>query len=138
MPQEMPKERTALTNRESFGDLLSRLATESAGLVRDEIDLAKQELREKTKSLRSGAMIAVIGAIVGIIALLTLDAAAVVVAGKAIGYGWAALAIGVGESIIAGILVRDGVNQLKRTSFKPEETIRRLKEDRDWIRKEMS
>jgi uncharacterized membrane protein YqjE len=134
MRQEVPKERTTLVEKESFGDLLSRLATAAVSLVRDEIDLFKQELREKAKSLRSGAMMAMIGAMVGIVALLTLDAAAVVVVGEVIGYGWAALVIGVGELIIAGILVLIGINQLKRTHLKPEGTIRSLKENMDWIR----
>jgi uncharacterized membrane protein YqjE len=138
MRQVLPNERTISVEKESFGDLLSRLATASAGLVRDEIDLAKQELRDKAKSLRSGAMMVVIGAVIGLIALLTLDAAAVIVVGKAIGFGWAALVVGVGELIIAGILALIGISQLKRTNLKPEETIRTLKEDKDWIIKEMS
>lgn len=53
MRQEAPQITETFIERESFGDLLSRLATASAGLVRDELELAKQEFREKAKSLRA-------------------------------------------------------------------------------------
>lgn len=72
-------------SRETFGDLLTRLATASAGLVRDEIDLAKQEMREKIKSFRTGIVLVSIAALFGIIAIFTLDAALVIGIGKVIG-----------------------------------------------------
>jgi uncharacterized membrane protein YqjE len=138
MHQEQPNERTIFEEKESFGYLLSKLATSSAGLVRDEIDLAKQEITEKIKSLRSGAVAAILGALLGLIALLTLDAAFVIGVGKVIGYGWSALIIGGGEAIAAGILAVIGIGQIKKTNLKPEATIRTLKEDREWLKRKVS
>ena len=66
--------------RESFGELLGELANNSAALVRDEIALAKQEMREKVTVLSSGAITIVIGGLLGLVALLTLAAAAVAAA----------------------------------------------------------
>ena len=122
-------------SRESFGDLLTRLATASAGLVRDEIELAENEIREKFKSLRTGIILTAIAVLFGIIALLTLDAALVIGIGKVIGFGFAALAIGIAVAIIAGIFAGIGTAHFKKTKLKPEETIRHLKEDREWLKK---
>ncbi len=135
MRQNIPEETEIGVERESFGDLLSKLATASAGLVRDEIELAKQELREKVKSLQTGVIMATIAAILGIIALFTLDAALVIGIGKAIGFGWSALAVGVAVAIFAGIFAGIGVSYFRKTKLKPEATIASLKEDREWLKK---
>jgi uncharacterized membrane protein YqjE len=116
MRQEIPKITETLVERESFGDLLSRLATASAGLVRDEIELAKQEFREKAKSLRIAMIIIAIAALLGTIALFTLDAALVIGIGKWIGYGWSALLVGIAIIIVSGIMAAIGVHQIKRQS----------------------
>ena len=46
--------------RESFGELLGQLANNSAALVRDEIELARQEMSEKVTVLRSGIIMAAV------------------------------------------------------------------------------
>ena len=135
MGQDTPGETEIGAGRESFGDLLSRLATASAGLVRDEIALAKQEIREKIKSLRTGVVLSAIAALLGIIALVTLDAALVIGIGKWIGFGWSALATGIATAVVAGIFAGLGISRFRNTSLMPEETIRSLKEDREWLRK---
>lgn len=138
MRQNAPREADIGVERESretFGDLLTRLATASAGLVRDEIDLAKQEMREKIKSFRTGIVLVSIAALFGIIAIFTLDAALVIGIGKVIGFGLSALAVGIAVAIIAGIFAGIGISQFKKTKLKPEETIQSLKEDREWLKK---
>ena len=135
MRQEAPRTTETYGERETFGDLLSRLASASAGLVRDEIELAKQEVREKAKSLRTALITLAVAAFLGTIALFTLDAALVIGVGKWIGYGWSALVIGVAIVIVSGITASIGLQQVKKTKLKPEETIRSLKEDREWLKR---
>lgn len=135
MRQDAPREAEIGVERETFGDLLSRLATASAGLVRDEIELAKQEAREKVKSLRTGIILSGVGALLGIIALFTLDAALVIGIGKFIGFGWSALAVGIATLIIAGIFAGLGLSRFKKTNLRPDDTIQSLKEDREWLKK---
>jgi uncharacterized membrane protein YqjE len=135
MRQDIPRGTEVGAERESFGDLLSRLATALSGLVRDELDLAKQEMREKVASLRLGIILAAVAVLLGMIALFTLDAALVIGMGKVIGFGWSALAIGVAVAIVAGIFAGIGLRQFRKTNLKPEGTIRSLKEDREWLRK---
>src|SRR5438105_12409815 len=80
--------------RESFSELLGDLANNSAALVRDEIELARQEMAEKVSELRSGVTTAVIGLVIGLVALLTLAAAAAIGLAQLIGAGYSALIIG--------------------------------------------
>ena len=121
-------------SRESIGELLGQLANNSAALVRDEIALARQEMGEKVNSFRSGVVIVAIGAAVGLVAVLTLTAAAVIGLAHVIDAGYAALIIGGIFAIVGGIMVFTGLNRLKQTSLKPEQTIETLEEDKEWLK----
>ncbi|MFY9553913.1 MAG: phage holin family protein [Blastocatellia bacterium] len=120
--------------RESFGELLGDLASNSAALVRDEIELAKQEMTEKATVIRSGLVLAAIGSVIGLVAILTLTAAAVIGLSKYVGAGTSALIIGAVLALIGFITVFVGVGNIKRTSLKPEQTIETLEEDKEWLK----
>src|SRR5262245_18132799 len=123
-------ERVASLSRESFGELLGQLANNSSALVRDEIQLAKQEMSEKFTRLRSAIIVVRTGAFIGVLATLALTAAAIIGLASYVGPGNASLIIGVALAIIAGIIVLTGVSRMKRTSLKPEQTIETLEEDK--------
>ncbi|HVF91365.1 MAG TPA: phage holin family protein [Blastocatellia bacterium] len=123
--------------RKSFGDLLGQLANNSAALVRDEIALAKQEMSERVSEFKSGVIVLAVGAIIGLLAILTLLAAAVIGLGNIIGPGYSALLIGVILAVIAGIICATGLGRIKETSLKPKQTIETLEEDKEWL-KEMT
>lgn len=132
---------TALKDRElqaeheqSFRDLLTRLANESAALVRDEIDLAKQEIAEKIKAWRSGLIAIAAASMLGLLGLMSLCAAAIAGLAKVIGPALSALVIGVALAIIGGVVFRGALQHLKRTGLKPEQTIRTLREDKEWLK----
>ncbi|HWP44604.1 MAG TPA: phage holin family protein [Blastocatellia bacterium] len=124
----------AVSGEESFGDLLSQLANNSAALVRDEIALAKQEMGEKAVRLRSGAMITALGSAVGLLGVLALTAAIIIGLGHLIGYGWSALVIGIVLSLAGGVTASVGIGRIKRTNLKPEQTIETLEEDKQWLK----
>jgi hypothetical protein len=119
---------------ESFGELLSQLANNSAALVRDEIALAKREMGEKLERVQSGALTTAIGAIVGLIGLMALTAAAIAGLATIVGVGLSALIIGLALGLIGAALAMKGIGQIKRTSLKPEETIKTLEEDKQWLK----
>ena len=121
-------------SRKSIGELLGQLANNSAALVRDEISLARQEMTEKIKFFRSGVMTIAIGAVVGLIAVMTLTAAAVIGLAHLMDAGYAALIVGGVLAIIGGIIAFNGMNRLKQTSLKPEQTIETLEEDKEWLK----
>jgi len=120
--------------RESFGELLGQLANNSAGLVRDEIQLARQEMKEKVTTLRAGIIIAAVGFVIGFLALLTLTAAAVIGLANRVGAGYSALIIGGCLAIIGCATAFAGINRIKRTSLKPDQTIETLEEDKEWLK----
>lgn len=120
--------------RESLGELLGQLTDHSAALVRDEMALAKQELRESARLLSMGILRVVIGSLVSLIALGTLVAAAVIGLAHFMNAGYAALIVGGALAVLAMSITLAGINRLKRTSLSPEQTIETLKEDRQWLK----
>jgi len=120
--------------RESFGELLGELANNSAALVRDEIELAKQEMREKVSVLRSGAVTIAVGGLLAFVALLTLTAAAVAGLAHVMDTALAALVVGVALAAVGGSIAFIGIGRLKRTSLKPQQTIETLEEDKEWLK----
>lgn len=131
---ELVKEKESRSERESFRDLLAQLANGSAALVRDEIDLVKQEIFEKIRSLRTGVISIVVGAVIGLLALMALCATVIIALSKPMGPAVAALVTGVALAVIAGMIVLAGLRMIKRTKLKPEHTIRTLKEDKEWLK----
>jgi amino acid transporter len=120
--------------RQSFGELLGQLANNSAALVRDEIELARQEISERVIVLRTGVIIAAAGSLIGLLAILTLTAAAVIGLASYVGPGYSALIIGGMLAIAGGAIAIVGVRLIKRTSLRPTQTIETLQEDKEWLK----
>lgn len=109
------------TQREStISELLGELAKSSAALIRDEITLAKQEVREKLSAFQVGLIVIAIGAVIGLIALITLCAAVVIGLAAYVGAWQAALTVGTVLALTAGVTVSVGLQRLKQTSLKSE------------------
>jgi uncharacterized membrane protein YqjE len=136
MPETVLDDREPMTaeREESFRELLARLASGSAALVRDEIDLVRQELTEKIKSWRSAIIALTIALLVGGLALMSLCAAAIAGLSPIMGTALSALVVGVVLALIAGMVMMGALRLLKRTGLKPEQTIQTLKEDKEWLK----
>ncbi len=119
---------------ESLGELISHLANQSASLIRDEVELAKQELREKAKTLRSTVAVIAFGAVVGLIAVLALCTALIAGLSEYMAVWLAALIVGDVLAVIAGITVVTGISTLKHADLKPEQTIETLEENKEWLK----
>jgi hypothetical protein len=126
--------RTKDLPRESFGELLGDLANNSAALVRDEIELARQEMAEKGTELRSGVTTTAIGFVIAFVAALTLTAAAVIGLAQLVGAGYSALIVGGLLAVIGGITASVGLRQIKETNLKPKQTIETLEENKEWLK----
>lgn len=120
--------------RESLGELLGALASQSAGLIRDEVALAKQEIREKLSELQVAVLMLAAGALIGLLALMALSTAAILALAPLVGAWQAALIVGGVLSVTAGIIAVLGIEKLKRTSLKPEQTLETLEEDKEWLK----
>lgn len=119
---------------ESLGELLGQLATKSATLVRDEIELAKQEMRESLKAITGGVIAIAVGAVFGFGAFLILCLALVIALASHMARILAALITGIGLAVIGGVIAFMGVGLLKKTHLKPEKTIQTLKEGKQWLK----
>ena len=125
--QKMPKE-------ESLTELIGDLANQSAGLVRDEIALAKQEIQEKLLAFRASLIVIALGSVFALIATLAFSTA--LIAGLAVYLPvWqAALIVGGVFAIIAGLVVSTGIARLKQVSLKPKETVKTFEENKRWLK----
>jgi predicted phage tail protein len=121
-------------SRESLSELLGDLASQSAGLVRDEVALAKQEISEKVASYRSPLAIVGFGAVVATLAAFVLCAALVAGLSEYLKVWIAALIVGGVLAVIACISVSAGLGQLKRLNLTPKKTMKSLEENKEWLK----
>jgi cytochrome c biogenesis protein CcdA len=118
----------------SVPELLSKLATESSHLVRDEIALAKQEIREQGVILRNGLVWAAVSASLGLAALLALCGAGAAALAPVVGTWQALLVVGGGLALISGIAVYASISILSRMALAPEQTRDTLEENKVWLK----
>lgn len=122
----------------SLGDLFRQLADDSATLIRQEMALAKTEMRQNVRHAAKDASMIAVGGVVAAIGALVLVAFLVMIVGKVLGTPWAgALAVGLLFVAVGGVLAMRAAKHLKKDSLTPEQTIRSLKEDKQWVQNEM-
>jgi len=119
---------------ESWGELIADLASQSVGLARDEIALARRELERKLKTVQSAAAVVAIGVLMALIAALSICAAVIIALAEYVGPWQSALIVGLILGMAAGVAVLIGVSRFKRTSLKPEQTIETIEENKEWLK----
>jgi amino acid transporter len=119
----------------SVGELLGELATETSMLVRQEVKLVTTELGEKATYAAKQGMVIAVGALLGVVSMMSLAAAIVLALGTVIPMWVAALLVGMAIGLGAYVVGVKGVSALKRLEVAPTETIRSLKENRSWARR---
>jgi uncharacterized membrane protein YqjE len=120
---------------QSMGELVKQLADQTSSLVRQEMELAKAELREKGKLAGMGAGAFGGAGLLGLFALGTLTAAAILGLATAVD-GWlAALIVTAVYGAVAGVLALVGRTKVEAaTPPIPEQTTESVKEDVEWTR----
>ena len=121
----------------SLGDLFSDLAAQTGKLIRQEAALAKSEITDKAAAAGKDIGLVAAGAFVGYAGLLSLTAAIVILLGYVIPIWASALVIGVVMAVAAYLLVMSGLTHLKKANWAPEETIGSIKEDAEWLKKQV-
>jgi hypothetical protein len=118
-----------------IAELLKQLATETTTLVRQELDLAKAEMRQKGK--KAGPGFGMIGAAGGV-ALLALGAltACLILTLDGVMPNWlAALIVAVVYGAVAAVLYTRGKEKVDDAgSPAPRQTIETVKEDVQWAK----
>jgi Putative Actinobacterial Holin-X, holin superfamily III len=118
---------------ESVGSLVSDLAGDMSKLMRQELALARAELRvEAVKAAKGGGMVGAAG-LAGWMVLLFASLTVVWALDAAMDTAWAALIVtGVWAVIGVGLFVA-GRARLRRVNPVPNQTIEELMEDKKWM-----
>lgn len=121
-----------------LGDLFRQLAQDSATLVREEVALAKVEMRQNLKSAARDAAMVAVGGGIALVGALVLIAFLVMLVGDLLDEYWlGALIVGALFVIVGGIMAKKSLNQLQDDTMAPEQTIQTLKEDKQWAQREI-
>jgi hypothetical protein len=118
-----------------IGELLKQLADETTTLVRQELDLAKAEMREKAGKAGPGfGMWGAAGAL-GLLAAGALTAFLILALDGVMPNWLAALVVGLVYAAIAAVLYVDGKHRVEEAgSPVPQKTIESVKEDVQWAK----
>ena len=133
MPRVVPTSQDDVSQR-SLGSLISEVTTDLSTLMRQELDLAKAEMKEeaaktgKAAGMMGGAGFA--GYMVALFLSLTLWAALA----NGMDEGWAALIVAVIWAVVGAVLFVTGRKRLREVHPKPERTVDTLKEVPDALK----
>ncbi|MCW4385762.1 phage holin family protein [Salinibacterium sp. SYSU T00001] len=105
--------------KQSLGDMIGDVTRDFSTLVRQEVELAKAELRESATRGGKGAGMFGGAAVAGYLTLLFLSIALWWGLGELIGNGWSALVVAVLWGIIAAILAVIGKKEFKSIKGMP-------------------
>jgi hypothetical protein len=112
----------------SLGELLGEVTQDLSTLIRQEVELAKVELKQSaTRAGRGAGMFAGAG-VAGHFVLLFLSLALWYALGELIGLGWSAVVVAVLWAIVAAVLASKGRSDLKSVKGMPQtaETIQEI------------
>ncbi|MEV5439589.1 phage holin family protein [Streptomyces sp. NPDC052682] len=103
-------------------------------LLRQEVELAKAEVREEAgKAGKAAGMYAGAG-FGGYMVALFASLAAMFALVNVMDTAWAALIVTAVWAVIAAVLYVMGRSRMREVSLKPEQTVQTLKEDAQWAR----
>jgi len=120
----------------SVATLLSGIVGDAQELVRQEIALARQEIREEISAAKdAGTKLVIAGAVLAIGALFLLVTLALGIADLFNWSSWAGFGIvGVVLAIVGYILYSAAQKRMKEIKPVPEKTIETMKENVEWIK----
>jgi hypothetical protein len=118
----------------SIGELIGNISNDLSQLFRQEVDLAKAELKqEASKAGKAAGMLGGAG-FAGYLAVVLLSFAAVFGLANVMDAGWAALIVAAVWAIVGGALYVTGRNKLKTVDPVPHRTVDTIKEDAQWLK----
>lgn len=123
----------------SIADLLKQLSEQTQTLVRDEIQLALLELKDKSKKAGIGAGLFGASGLIALFGVATLIAAIVLVLATAVDAWLAALIVAVALLALAGVLALGGKHEIDAaTPPVPTEAIDSTKEDVETVKEHVA
>jgi hypothetical protein len=132
MSDATPSEQKAAAT--SLGDLLGEVTQDLSTLMRQELELAKAELRQSATKAGKGAGMLGAAAYAGLMAVFFLSVALWWALGLLVGLGWSAVIVAVLWGVIALVLFLNGRKQLKQIQGAPK-TVDSLKQIPDAVKR---
>jgi hypothetical protein len=118
----------------SVGELIGNISNDLSQLFRQEVDLAKVELKQEASKAGKAAGVLGGAAFAGYLAVVLVSFALVFALGNVMNLGWAALIVAVIWGIIGAVLYANGRKKLKEVDPTPRRTVDTLKEDAQWLK----
>lgn len=146
-PADRPRptsEEAPQAEERSFGQLVRELGAESSTLIREELRLAKAEMREKANVYeKNAAKMAAGGVFLAgalFMLLVALNRGLTVLLEGLVGAETALWLSPVILAVFAGIvgwsMVKAAQSAMRREGIMPEETVETLREEKDWVQRE--
>ncbi|MGC9668033.1 phage holin family protein [Planosporangium sp. 12N6] len=118
----------------SIGQLIADISDDLSRLFRQEVELAKAELRqEAVKAGKAAGMLGGAG-VAGYMVALFLTLAVMFGLGNVMDLGWAALIVAVVWAAAGAVLYLNGRRRLSTVSPMPRQTVETIKEDARWLK----
>ena len=121
----------------SLGELFRQLTTDTGELIRQEVSLAKAELRQTGTTVARDATKIGVAVFVANAGILALTAFLIVALGAAFHNYWlSALIVAVVFLAVGAVLARNAVADMKRRALVPRQTAATLRDDATWAKQE--
>ena len=120
------------------GELISNLYHDFQRVLTQTVELAKAEMSEKTSKLAKDGVLVAVGGVLGFAGFLFLLLALTAALALAMPFWAAALIVGGLVCAIGAAMVASGYSKMKKVDLTPERTVQSLKEDREWLKSQMS
>lgn len=122
------------SQEDSLGRLFSEVTSDMQTLLRQELELAKAEVKQEAAKAGKAAGLFGGAGLAGYMVALFLSFAALYGLGKVMDLGWAALIVTGIWAVIGAVMYTLGRSRMREVSPKPERTLETLKEDAQWAR----
>jgi len=118
----------------SIGQLISDISDDLSKLFRQEVELAKAEVKqEAAKAGKAAGMLGGAG-FAGYLTVLLLSFALVFALGNVMDFGWAFLIVAVVWAAVGAVLFVAGRKKMRTVDPMPRKTVETLKEDAQWLK----
>ena len=127
-------ERSTVEEPGSFGEIIGDISDGLSQLFRQEVELAKSELRAEASKAGKAAGMFGGAALAAWLTAIMLSFALAFGLGNVMDLGWAALIVAVLWAVIAAVLFVVARGKAKDVSPMPRQTVETLKEDARWLK----
>jgi hypothetical protein len=131
--QSVRTDRPEVSGR-SVGELISEVTTDLTTLMRQELDLAKAEIKQEVTTAGKAAGMLGAAGFAGYMVALFLSIALWWALANVMDEGWAALVVAALWAVIAAVLAVLGRSRIRQVNPKPERTVQTLQQVPDALK----